>query len=404
MYRVGGRRTPARKITIGSFGKITVERAREEAVVILAKAELGDDVAAHRSRLRSEMTISQLCDEYLIEGVDKKRPSTINTDRSRIERHIKPLLGKKRISEVSRSDVVKFLRDVAIGKTARDVKTGKQGRSIVTGGKGAATRTVRLLGGIFSYAVAAGYLVNNPRSGVPVYKDNSNERFLSNDEFHVLGNTLRLAESEGLPWALNIDTRSKHWPKNPENRRETLPPHVTGAIRLLMFTGCRLREILHLKWNDVDLQRGLMNIRISKTGRKTVLLAAPAMAVLRSLPKVGEYVIAGKTANKPRSDLQRPWKRITQYAKLDGVRLHDLRHSFASVGAASGMGLPAIGRLLGHKSPTTTQRYAHFADDPLRRATELIADSIALAIGEKQLTKKDYQKTSAASLDCDLVD
>ena len=137
MYRAGGRNTTPRKVTIGAFGKITVEEARIEAGKILAKAELGDDVAAERARIRAGMTVAELCDEYLVEGIDKKKPSTIVTDESRIERHIRPLLGRERIGAVTRADVTRFLRDVANGKTARDTKTGKHGRSIVRGGRGA---------------------------------------------------------------------------------------------------------------------------------------------------------------------------------------------------------------------------------------------------------------------------
>jgi hypothetical protein len=165
-YRVGGRNSPVRKVTLGSYGKLTVEKAREAASKVLAKAELGDDVAADLAKKRAEMTVSQLCDEYLTDGCDLKKPSTVATDKGRVARHIKPLLGTKRISSVTRGDIERFMRDVANGKTHADVKTKKHGRAIVTGGKGTATRTVRLLGGIFSYAVARGYLSTNPRHGI----------------------------------------------------------------------------------------------------------------------------------------------------------------------------------------------------------------------------------------------
>ena len=167
MYRAGGAKSPARKVTIGVLGKFTVEQARVEAVRILARAELGEDEAAKRASFRAEMTVAELCDEYMREGVDHKKPSTIASDHSRIDSHIKPLLGKKRISEVTSADVSKFLRDIANGKARRDHKTAKKrGRSIVKGGKGTATRTVRFLGGIFTYAVKRGYLKENPKKGV----------------------------------------------------------------------------------------------------------------------------------------------------------------------------------------------------------------------------------------------
>jgi integrase len=320
MYRAGGRNTPPRKVTIGSYGKLTVEEARTEAGKILAKAELGDDVAAERARVRAEMTVSELCDEYLREGIDNKKLSTIITDKSRIERHIRPLLGGKRIGAVTRGDIAKFLRDVANGKTARDTKTGRHGRSIVKGGRGAATRTVRLLGGIFTYATTKGYLKENPCRGVALYKDGKGERFLSVQEFQRLGETLRLAETEGLPWTFNEGAKAKHRPANAENQREVISPYVTAALRLLLLTGCRLREILHLRWTEVDLERGVLNLADSKTGRKHVLLAAPAIALLSELPRAGSFVIAGKHPHKPRSDLHRPWSRITAQRAAWGFR------------------------------------------------------------------------------------
>jgi integrase len=383
MYRAGGRNATPRKVTIGVYGKLTVEQAREEAGKILAKAELGEDVALQRARTRAEMTVSELCDEYMREGVDHKKPSTLASDVSRIECHIRPLLGRKRIGAVTRADISQFLRDVGMGKARRNVKTRKHGRSIVRGGRGAASRTVRLLGGIFSYAVSRDYLKENPCRGVQLYKDKKGERFLTTEEFRRLGETLRLAETEGLPWTFNEGKKAKHRPMRPENQREVFSRHVTAAIRLLMLTGCRLREILHLRWEDVDFERGVLNLPDSKTGRKKVLIAGQAIAILDELERCGDYVIAGNAPDKPRADLNRPWRRVVQHARLVGFRLHDLRHSYASVGAASGMGLLALGKLLGHASLSTTQRYAHLADDPLRRASEHIANVIASALGNE---------------------
>lgn len=379
-YRVGGRNTPARKVTIGTFGKLTVDQARKAAAGILAKAELGEDFALTRAKKRSEMNMGQLCDEYLKEGCGLKKASTIATDVARINRHIKPLLGKRPIGEVGRADIERFMRDVANGKTAIDVKTGKHGRSIVTGGKGTATRTVRLLGGIFSYAVSCGYLSSNPRHGVKVYADGKGERFLSAAEYQQLGNALIEAETVGLPWLFNEGKQAKHRPVKRENPRELVSPYAVAAIRLLMLTGCRAGEILKLQWTEVDFENGLLNLSDSKTGAKRVLITAPALEVLAKLPRQGDYVIAGAKPNAPRSDIKRPWQRITAHAGLPDLRLHDLRHSYASVGAASGVGLGMVGKLLGHSSPTTTARYSHFADDPVRRASESISKTIAASI------------------------
>jgi integrase len=390
MYRAGGAKSPTRKVTIGVLGKFTVEQARAEAVRILAQAELGEDEAAKRASFRAEMTVAELCDEYMLEGVDHKKPSTIASDHSRIDSHIKPLLGKKRISEVTSADVSKFLRDIANGKARRDQKTAKKrGRSIVRGGKGTATRTVRFLGGIFTYAVKRGYLKENPKKGVELYPDKKGERFLSAEEFQRLGEALRLAETDGIPWTLVEGRKAKHRPVKEENRREVFSPHVVAAFRLLLFTGCRLGEILTLKWDYVDFQRGMLNLPDSKTGKKSVLLASPALQILSDLPRLGPYVIAGQQPDKPRADLQRPWRRLTSHTGLKGLRIHDLRHSFASVGAESGMGLLIVGKLLGHADQSTTARYAHLGNDPLRRAAETVAGTIAAAIGPAKANAND---------------
>ncbi|MCA1300682.1 tyrosine-type recombinase/integrase [Stappia indica] len=375
-YRVAGRE---RKKTIGTYGVLTVEQARKEAEKYLALARTGQDLAGEERRARAEMSVGELCSEYLRHGVALKKGSTVKTDIGRINGHILPLLGRKKISAVTRADIERFMHDVAKGKTAKDRKIEK-GRSIIRGGEGTATRTVRLLGGVFSYAITQGYLTANPCAGVKKFPDKSNERYLTQDEIDRLGATLTVAEMVGLPWHLNDGARSKHRPKAEQNLREKVSPHVTGAIRLLLLTGCRLREILHLKWREVDFQRKDLDLPDSKTGRKVVYLSDAALEVLRALPKVGTYVVLGKQPDKPRSDLKRPWERISRHAGIEDVRLHDLRHTFASVQVQRGASLPMIGALLGHKSTSTTARYAHLADDPLRRALNAGSESLTGAM------------------------
>lgn len=381
MYRIGGRNAPVKRVTIGPYGKLTVEVARSMATEVLAKARLGQDTAELKAKERAQLTMTQLCDEYLEHGCELKKASTIATDKGRIKGHIKPLLGTKQIGKIKRADIQKFMKDVADGKTASDKKTGKHGRSIIRGGKGTATRTVRLLGGIFSYAVAQGYIDTNPRAGVKLYPDNKGQRFLSQEELQHLGDALREAESEGLPWVFNKGKETKHRPKSEENRREVISPYAVAAIRLILLTGCRVGEILNLRWTEVDFERGLLHLQDSKTGAKPVVLAAPALEVLANLLRAGDYVIAGAKPSKPRSDLKRPWQRVSNHAGISDVRLHDLRHTYASVGAMSGMGLGIVGKLLGHQTPETTAQYSHFADDPLRRASEAIGGTIAAALG-----------------------
>jgi integrase len=141
-----------------------------------------------------------------------------------------------------------------------------------------------------------------------------------------------------------------------------------------------------LRWEHVDLERGLLSLPDSKTGKKAIVLNAPAMTVLAGLPRIGAYVIAGEDAGtdkeKPRADLNKPWRSIARRAGLHALRIHDLRHTHASFGASAGLGLPIIGKLLGHARATTTQRYAHLDTDPLRRASDHIGARLAAALGE----------------------
>jgi integrase len=167
-----------------------------------------------------------------------------------------------------------------------------------------------------------------------------------------------------------------------KNRRTALDPFAVAAIRLLVFTGARLREILHAEWEHVDFERGILFLSDSKIGRKPIYLSAPALAALAKLPRIhgNPYLIPGRKEGEPRADLKAPWRAITKAAKLEGVRIHDFRHSFASVGAGASLGLPIIGKLLGHTQAATTHRYAHLDADPMRRAAETIGSTIAAAM------------------------
>jgi integrase len=241
---------------------------------------------------------------------------------------------------------------------------------------------------MYTFAGARGFISDgfNPVRGIERYRENGRERFLSLNELERLGAALREAESAGVPWEPDLSkSTAKHAPKA-ENRRIVIGQHTAAALRLLILTGARLREILHLKWEEVDFDRGLLLLPTSKTGKKTIVLNAPAIAVLSVVPRVGSYVIAGQNAGgeieKPRTDLNRPWALVSRRAGLNSVRIHDLRHTYASFGAGGGLGLPIIGRLLGHAHAATTQRYAHLDADPLRRASEDIANKIATAMGD----------------------
>ena len=355
-YRFQGRQ---RWLAIGKHGSPwTTEEARKEAKRLLGKVADGKDPADTRDEVKNDLTVSELCDLYVAEGSTTKRPSTIASDDGRIERHIKPLLGKKRCRNITRADVERMMQDIANGKTAADIKTGPHGRAIVKGGRGTATKAVTLLGAIFTFAVNRGLRPENPVHGVQTFKSKKYERFLSPAELGRLGEVLSAAEGEGVN------------------------PSAVNAIRLLVMTGCRKGEILSLQWRDVDFERSCFRLPESKTGAKVVPVGAAVLKLLEGLPKIegNEFVLPGDKEGAHFVGLPKVWREIRGRAELGDVRLHDLRHSFASVGAAGGDSLFMIGKLLGHRQSGTTARYAHLADDPLKAAADRISGTIAAAM------------------------
>jgi integrase len=248
-----------------------------------------------------------------------------------------------------------------------------------------ANRVLAVVGSVYAFADRTGIVGEgtNPARGIDKFKESRRERFLTGEELERLGSAIREAETTGIPWTVDeTKPAAKHVPK--AKRVTRIGPSAVAALRLLLFTGCRLREILHLRWEHVDFERGCLFLPDSKSGRKTVILNAPALAVLNALERIGPYVVPGDNPAQPRHDLKRPWDAVTKQAGLVGVRLHDLRHTYASFGAGGGLGLPIIGRLLGHAQATTTARYAHLDNDPLRRASEAIAGRIAAALEGNQ--------------------
>jgi integrase len=365
-YRIFGR---PRWISIGKHGAPwTVEQARKEAKRLLGQVAAGIDPAEARDEARADLTVAELCDLYLKEGCATKKASTLETDRGRIERHIKPTLGRRRVRQVRRGDVQRLLQDVADGKTATDEKTGFRGRAVVTGGKGVATKTVALLSAIYNFAIDRGLCTENPTQGVKTFKTKNTERFLSAEELSRLGEALSGAEKDGAN------------------------PYAIAAIRLLALTGARKGEILSLHWQRdsngagyVDFDRGCLHLLDSKTDEKRVPLGAPALELLNRIPRIeGSPFVFPGNAGGHFVGLQKVWNEIRRRAGLEDVRLHDLRHSYASTAVASGDSLYLVGKVLGHRQASTTQRYAHLSDDPLRDVADRTARQIAgaMASGE----------------------
>jgi integrase len=332
-YRNRAGRT--RRITIGRHGLFMVDQARKAARRVLLAAADGQDPAGARAEKQPTLTIADLGQRYLDEHArPKKKPSSVKADLCNLKNHILPALGRREIADVSRADVARLHHSMR-------------------GTPGGANRTLALLSKMFNLAERWELRPDgtNPCRHVERYRERKIERFLSDEELARLGNVLERADRDGFASCSAV-----------------------AAIRLLIFTGCRSSEILSLRWENVDQQRRLLRLPDSKTGARSVPLNAPALAVLSQLEGNGlPWVLPGRRDGSHLVNLSKPWDSIRKLARLEGLRLHDLRHSFASVGASSGLGLPTIGKLLGHTQAATTQRYAHLADDPLRKASEAIA-------------------------------
>ena len=372
----GGRSVSKKIVTIGKVGTLTPKQAREKAAKLLSAVKLGGDPAEEKAARRATITITELAKSFIDSHVEPKRGERTKAHYQDIlNRIVVPELGSMKVDKVTRADVARL--------HLKWRTTPFQ-----------ANRMLAVVGSMFSYGARVGLVRDghNPARGVDRYDEEGRERYLSAEELERLGAAIREAETDGILWATDESAPgAKHLPKDRSARRTKIAPQAAAALRLLILTGARLGEILNLRWTEVDLDRGLLLLPKSKTGKKTIVLNAPALAVLANLPRTSVYVIPGEPVvlqdgtleDRPRNDLKRPWAVVSSRAGLEGVRLHDLRHTFASFGAGGGLGLPIIGKLLGHTNASTTQRYAHVASDPLRKASDKIAESIAAAMGDR---------------------
>jgi len=331
-----------RRVTIGVHGSPwTPDEARAEAKRLLGLVAHGKVPAGAKAAAKVAPTVADLAQRFLAEHAEAKRKASTAKEYRRLLDHVVlPALGKKRVADITRQDVAR------LHHARRATPTE-------------ANRALAVISAMFNIAERWGERPDgsNPCHHVEKYSQRRRERFLSGEELARLGDVL--AGYDGSPY-------------------------YAAAIKLLVFTGARLGEILGLRWEWVELDRGEARLPDSKTGAKTLHLPPPALAVLAELPRVegNPYVIVGGVSGAALVNLEKPWRAIRKAAGLEEVRLHDLRHSFASTAASGGMGLPIIGKMLGHTQAQTTQRYAHLASDPVEAAAATVAGKIAAAMGD----------------------
>jgi integrase len=366
-YRQQGR---SRRVTIGEHGRLTPEEARSQAKMILGAVETGADPISERRAARAVRIFSDVAEDFMRLHAKAKRKGRTADEYERIlKAHILPALGSKRVLDVRRLDVATL--------HARLADSPYQ-----------ANRALAVISAVWNWAARRDEVDrnSNPAAGIERYPEQGRERFLTSEELSRLGAALAEGETLGLPYSVDQSKPGAKHAVKEENRRMPLDPFAVAAIRLLLLTGARLQEILKCRWSQVDFERGVIFLPDSKTGKKPLYLSAAAQAVLAGVPRIegNPHVVAGARDGAPRTDLKRPWEAVRRAAGLEGFRLHDLRHSFASFGAGASLGLPIIGKLLGQKQAATTQRYAHLDADPLRRAVDTIGATISAAMEGKK--------------------
>ena len=330
-----------RRVTVGRHGSVSADEARRRAEAVLARIRAGEEpVLPPGARHASGPTVAELAERYFREHVDVRcKPRTANVYRIVVNKHVLPAFGHLPIAAIRREHVA-------------ELHYRLRKRPIM------ANQAVGALSRMYNRAEAWGIVEPgaNPCRFVKPYRERRRERFLTEDEFRRLGATLDRMEAEG-----------------------DLPAPVAGAIRLLMLTGCRSGEILNLRWDDVRLEDSEIGLRDSKTGPRAVSLSPGAVRVLAGMPRVPgtPWVVPGRSPDAPLRHLTHHWYKLRKRAGLDDVRIHDLRHSFASRALALGEDLTMIGKLLGHSKIQTTARYAHLAREGVHEAAGRVAASIA---------------------------
>ena len=349
--RIGRR---PRRVSIGRFPEKPLADARKEGRVALDDMRSGRDpvverVARARAIEAGDTTVDALADRWLTEYVGLKlKPRTATSYESLLDQRIRPALGHLPVSCVAKADVLKF-------------------HASLQNTPGRANRAVSALRALMTFAEDVGLrpVHSNPARKIKLYRERGRERFLSEAEIGKAAEAIAAVEYDGK-----------------------IGPHAAAGLRLALFTGARSGEITAAKWEHVDRARRIIRLPDSKTNEpRTIHLSDAAMEVLAAVPRVGPYIVAGAKPNEPLKNLGRCWTVARKRAGLNDVRLHDLRHSYASLAAARGVSLQMIGKLLGHKVAATTQRYAHLARDAVATVNDELGEAMTAAITSDKLMK-----------------
>lgn len=374
-YRSAGR---SRRYSIGVHGVWTAELARKEAKIQLGRVAQGDNPAEERQLDHRAVTVKELCELYLKDleaglvlgkGGRPKKATTMVTDTGRINRHIVPLIGTRRVKDLVKADVNKVLKDIMAGKTRVSVKTKKlRGKANVRGGAGTATRTVGLLGGILTYAVEAGIIENNPAHGIRKPKDNVRNRRLKEAEYRTLGAMLREAAKKEK-YATTVD-----------------------IIRQIALTGSRRSEIIGLRWREVDTEASCLRLADSKEGASIRPIGLPVVEFMEARRKQrgGTYVFQGYGDDNIFGSFPNHWEQFFERSALSDVTPHVLRHSFASIANDLGFTEVTIAALVGHAKGSVTSKYIHTLDTALIMAADTISGYIQGLLDGVKFKQTEY--------------